>query len=117
MLPNDILRHISTFCTVFDSLIMELALDVKLFELSMYKRRLYKEPFESVHNINGRIVNISTFYENDTVNSRVLGCPVPNFTILHKNIMSTRNANRYAFKALYRQSTCIRRRLEMVWGI
>ena len=116
MLPIDIVRKISTYLPVFDSLVLENALNIKLFSLNKYKKRLGVEPFEYNYKMNGRLVNIFTYVSNNVVHSRVLGI-LTSFTMVHKTKLSTRAANRQAHKALDLQSRCLSRRLEMVYGL
>ena len=116
MLPLDLLREVSAFCTVFDSFVLEIALQKTIFPLKVYKKRLYVESFEYNYKINGRLVNIFTYVSNNVVHSKVLGC-LTNFTMVHKTKLSTRAANRQAHKALDLQSRCLSRRLEMVYGL
>jgi len=116
MLPLDLLREVSAFCTVFDSFVLEIALHKRILPLKVYKKRLYIEPYEYNYNINGRLVNIFTYVSNNVVHSRVLGV-LTSFTMVHKTKLSTRAANCQAHKALDLQSRCLSRRLEMVYGL
>ena len=116
MLPLDLLRVVSAFSTVFDSFVLEIALQKTIFPLKVYKKRLYSESFEYNYKINGRLVNIFTYVSNNVVHSRVLGT-LTSFTMVHKTKLSTRAANRQAHNALDLQSRCLSRRLEMVYGL
>lgn len=116
MLPIEIVRKISTYLSVFDSLVLENAVKIQLFSLNEYKKRLDVDPFENNYKMNGRLVNIFTYVSNNVVYSRVLG-RITNFIMVHKFKLSTRDANRQAHKALDLQYRCLSRRLEMVYGI
>jgi hypothetical protein len=84
MLPLDLLREVSAYCTVFDSFVLEIALRKPIFPLKDYKKRIYFEPYEHNYNINGRLVNIFTYVSNNVVHSKVLGT----LTSLKLNVMS-----------------------------
>lgn len=116
MLPIEIVRKISTYLPVFDSLVLENTLKIQLFSLNEYKKRLFFDPYENNYKMNGRLVNIFTYVSNGIVYSKVLGT-LTNFTMVHKFKLSTRDANRQAHKALHLQYRCLSRRLEMVYGL
>lgn len=113
-LPNDIQRHIATFLLVQGCLNLELSIEKRLFSIQHYKNLLYREDYNHTYKFAKRDVFIETCRLGQAVYSTVR-VALRHFVIRHKNNVSTREANRNAFKAMQEnESKVLMRRLEMV---
>ena len=113
MLPTDLLRFVSGFLKVKDSIALELALVKRLFTEKQYRDRLYREPVSSMFVYDRVEIWIDTF-RMDKLYS-IVKKPLSNFLLVHKVETSTALANKQAYNMVKgKYSKILRRRLEMI---
>lgn len=115
MLPDDLLREITSYLNVQDSLTMEVAVCRKVYDRVHYKSIWYNETYVKTYDLNNRKIYIETFRINNIVYSVVRTRPSMQFVIQHKEEISTRKANKKAYEAMIiRDSKVLSKRLEMI---
>tara|TARA_B100000925_G_scaffold243151_1_gene192746 strand:+ start:614 stop:961 length:348 start_codon:yes stop_codon:yes gene_type:complete len=113
MLPTDMLRVVSSFLKVKDSISMENALVIRLFTEKEYRDRLYVEPVSSMFLYDTVEIWIDTFRLEKLYS--VVKKPMSNFLLVHKVESSTAVANKEAYDMVKgKYNKILRRRLEMV---
>lgn len=116
-LPLDIQRYLSKLLVVRDCLSLELCIRDKINRKTHYEDRLYKEEYKHNYKFHDKIIYIETCRVKSVLFSLVK--PMKDFDshfiIRHTEEISTRGANRKAFKVITdKQKKILARRLEML---
>lgn len=115
MLPDDLLRQITLYLRVQDSLAMEVAVCHSLYKLPHYQSLWYKESCAKTYELNNRTIYIESYRIEQALYSIVRTRPSMQFVIQHHEDISTRKANKKAYEAMViRDSKVLSRRLEMI---
>ena len=115
MLPDDLLRHITSYLRVQESLHMEVAIRCKLYDQKHYKKIWYREDCKKKYTFNHRDISIHSYRIGEAVYSMVSTRPKMQFNILHREEISTREANKKAYESMIlNDSLYLCRRLEMI---
>ena len=115
MLPDDLLRHITSYLRVQESLHMEVATRCKLYDQKHYKKIWYGEDCKKIYTVNNKDISIHTYRIGKAVYSLVSTRPKMQFNILHREDISTREANKKAYESMIlNDSLYLCRRLEMI---
>lgn len=116
--PDDIKRHIARFLLVMDCLNFEVTLQERIHKKVHYEDRLYNEEYKCEYTTptrKNKILIVSVRMDKALYSTVYVRDDLRQFVVLHKEDISTREANRKAFEAIkHKEETMLMRRLEMI---
>lgn len=114
-IPNEICKYLTEFLTVRDCLNLEISIHTKIYCKRHYQSKLYKEDYVHEYSIADKKLFVQSCSTKMGLFSIVNPYDQRQFLIRHTEDISTREANKKAYKVIEeKRKTILKRRLEMI---